>query len=133
MMLKSNLLSFRNSNEFRIEIVENIMEWTSEFSTKESNIPSDLQSNTLRQIQKIIKELDVQVMESISSLLKGLPLQGKDDDAKSSEFSKFFNFFTKFLTRCKKNPQSVLTPQLPDATIEALSFLVTANIEHGID
>ena len=133
MMLKSNLLSFRNSNEFRIEIVENIMEWTSEFSTKESNIPSDLQSNTLRQIQKIIKELDVQVMESISSLLKGLPLQGKDDDAKSSEFSKFFNFFTKFLTRCKKNPQSVLTPQLPDATIEALSFLVTANIEHGIE
>jgi len=133
MMAKSNLLNFRNAFEFRMQLVENIMEWTSEFSTKESNIPSDLPAAAVKQVTKLIKELDVQVMQAISSLLKGLPLQGKDDDTKASGFSKFFSFFTQLLTRCKKNPQTVLTPQLPEATIESLSFLVTANIEHGIE
>ena len=133
MMAKSNLLNFRNAYEFRMELVENIMEWTSEFSTKESNIPSDLSAGAVKQVTKLIKELDVQVMQAISALLKGLPLQGKDDETKANGFSKFFSFFTQLLTRCKKSPQTVLTPQLPEATIESLSFLVTANIEHGIE
>ena len=133
MMAKNNLLNFRNAFEFRMQLVENIMEWTSEFSTKESNIPTDLSGSETKQVAKLIKELDVQVMQAISSLLKSLPLQGKDDDAKAQGFSNFFSFFTKLLTRCKKSPQTVLTPQLPEATIESLSFLVTANIEHGIE
>ena len=133
MMKKSNLLNFKNAFEFRMQLVENIMEWTSEFSTKESNIPSDLSPGDIKQVTKLIKELDVQVMQAISSLLKSLPLQGKDDESKAHGFSKFFSFFTQFLTRCKKNPSSVLTPQLPEATINSLSFLVTANIEHGIE
>ena len=72
-------------------------------------------------------------MQSVSELLYGLPLQGKDDETKSNLFSKFFTFFSVLLTRCKKNPATVLTPQLPEVTIKALSYLVTANIEHGLE
>ena len=134
-MSRIKVLSLRNEYQFRTDLIENIMEWTSEFSTKESNIPgfSDLQPQQSRQMQKLIKELDAQVMQAIAALLKALPLQGKDDDAKSNLFSKFFNFFTNFLTRCKKSPKTVLTPQLPEATIQSLSYLVTANIEHGLE
>ena len=132
-MSKSSLLTFRNEYKFRNSIIENIMEWTSEFSTKESNIPQDLPSATHKQIVKLIKELDVQVLQAISCLIRGLPLQGKDDEEKSNAFSKIFQFFTNLLTRCKKNPQSVLTPQLPESTIQSLSYLVTANIEHGLE
>ena len=133
LMKKSSHLTFKSEYQFRTDLIENIMEWTSEFSTKESNIPQDLAANAARQIGKLIKELDVQVMQSISCLLNNLPLQGKDDEAKSNSFSKYFTFFTNLLTRCKRNPQSVLTPQLPEATIQSLSFLVTANLEHGLD
>lgn len=133
MMIKHKMISFKNEYSFRTELVENIIEWTSEFSTKESNIPDTIELAVKRQLKKLIKELDVQVMHSISLLLKELPLQGDDDDAKSKSFSKFFTFFTRLLTRCKKEPQSVITPQLPEYTIEALSYLVTANIQHGLE
>ena len=133
MMENSSSLSFSNENQFRTDLIENIMEWTSEFSTKDSNLPSDLSQADSRQLKKIIKELDAQIMKSIANLLQGLTLHGKDDEAKSNLFSKFFTFFTRLLTRCKKSPTTVLTPQLPEATIQSLSYLVTANIEHGLE
>ena len=128
-MVKISILSFRNQYQFRTDMMENIMEWTSEFSTKESNIPVDILNNNTQyqQITKLIKELDVQIMQTIARLLKGCLLQGKDDEAKANLFSKLFTFFTVLLTRCKKNPNSV-APQLPEATIQSLSYLVTANI-----
>lgn len=128
-----NLLSIPNEQQFRTDLVDIILEWTSEFSNKETNIPADLPPQQQKQIRKLIKELDVQILRAIAALLKNLALQGKDDEAKSQLFSKFFVFFTQLLTRCKKNPTSVLTPQLPDATIQSLSFLVTANIQHGLE
>eukprot|EP00011_Vannellida_sp_DIVA3-517-6-12_P006707 CAMPEP_0114622840 /NCGR_PEP_ID=MMETSP0168-20121206/9942_1 /TAXON_ID=95228 ORGANISM="Vannella sp., Strain DIVA3 517/6/12" /NCGR_SAMPLE_ID=MMETSP0168 /ASSEMBLY_ACC=CAM_ASM_000044 /LENGTH=1801 /DNA_ID=CAMNT_0001834063 /DNA_START=22 /DNA_END=5428 /DNA_ORIENTATION=+ len=131
-LAKSTMISFRNEYPFRTSIVENIMEWTSEFSSKESNFPPDTPPAVAKQMRQLTKELDVQVMQAISVVLRNLPLHGKDDEAKSACFSKFFTFFTNLLTRCKKNPESVL-PQLPEATIESLSYLVTANIEHGLE
>lgn len=132
-MAKSQLISWKAEYAFRTELVENLIEWTSEFSTKEGNIPADTPAPIVKQLQKIIKELDVQSMQAISALLKNLPLNGKDDEAKSELFSKLFSFFTNLLTRCKKNPSSVITPQMPEATIESISYLVTANIEHGLE
>ena len=57
LMKKRNLFSFKNEFQFRSDLIENLIEWTSEFSTKESNIPIELPLPILRQINKLIKEL----------------------------------------------------------------------------
>ena len=132
-MAKSSFITFKNEQQFRSDLADNLMEWTSEFSTKESNLPPADNAQSQAFMKKLIMELDVQAMSAISALLRNLRLPGKDDEVKAATFSKFFTFFTRLLTRCKKDPQSVLTPQLPETTIKSLSFLVTANIEHGLD
>eukprot|EP01094_Clydonella_sp_ATCC50884_P006709 TRINITY_DN1591_c0_g1_i1.p1 TRINITY_DN1591_c0_g1~~TRINITY_DN1591_c0_g1_i1.p1 ORF type:complete len:2499 (-),score=1256.67 TRINITY_DN1591_c0_g1_i1:167-7663(-) len=128
-MARRAKISFRNEFEFRSELVNSIMEWTSEFSGQ-VEVPDD---GSKKQVEKLVKELDLQVMNTLSSLLRGLPLQGEDDQTKSAAFSKLFTFFTRLLTRCKKDPTSVLQPQVPEATITCVSSLVTANIEHGLE
>jgi hypothetical protein len=150
MMRKRAQLSFRNEYIFRTELVNNIMEWTSEFSGKDSSssggggggsgsggsgggTPSEVEAAARKQMDKMVKELDLQVMNAIAALLRGLPLQGDDDNVKSQAFSKLFTFFTRLLTRCKKEPNTVLTPQLPEVTILSVSYLVTANIQHGLE
>jgi len=153
MMSKRAQLSFRNEHNFRTELVNNVMEWTSEFSNKESSgqpgsgggsgsgasgasgsSTGEAQEGAAKkQLDKVVKELDLQAMNAIAALLRGLPLQGDDDTAKSQAFSKLFTFFTRLLTRCKKEPHTVLTPQLPEVTILAVSYLVTANIQHGLE
>jgi hypothetical protein len=57
---------------------------------------------------KIFKELDVEAMKAMASLLRGLPLnagEGNDPQAverKKQRFVKYFSYFTKLLTRCKE-------------------------------
>lgn len=126
LMARRSQISFRNEFEFRSDLVNSVMEWTSEFSGN-TEVADDKQS------EKLVKELDLQAIMTLSALLRGLPLQGEDDQTKSAAFSKLFTFFTRLLTRCKKEPASVITPQLPDATIMCISYLVTANIEHGLE
>ena len=130
LMQKAAYIPFTNEHKFRSQLVDSIMEWTSEFSSKESAVTDAVDSKV--NIKKIIQDLDLQVMQSVSSLLKNLPLQGKDDEAKSEAFSKLFTFFTRLLDRCKREPSTV-NPKVPEVTIEALSYLVAANIEHGLD
>ena len=128
---KKAYIPFRNENKFRSQLVESIMEWTSEFS-KEATLAADTSQSEERRIKKLQQDLDLQVMQCISSLLKGLPLQGKDDEAKSEAFSKLFTFFSRLLSRCKEDPTTV-NSLLPEVTIEALSCLVAANIDHGLE
>lgn len=57
---------------------------------------------------KLFKELDVEAMKAMASLLRGLPLnvgEGNDPQAierKKQRFVKYFSYFTKLLTRCKE-------------------------------
>ena len=128
LMERRHQISWKAEYMFRARLVENIMEWTSEFSNKQNSQAE----GDAKQIAKMVKELDLTVIRACVSLLRRLPLPGDDDEAKKKSFQKFFNFFTLILTRCKKKPASV-APQLTETTIQALSSLVTANIEHGLE
>lgn len=132
-MHQSTQIPFQNEHKFRSQLVDSIIEWTSEFSSKETAISAENPADASKvNIKKLIQDLDLQVMSAISALLKKLPLQGKDDEAKAEAFSKLFTFFTRLLDRCQRDPSSVHA-RVPEVTIEAMSFLVAANIEHGLD
>ena len=61
-------------------------------------------------LKKIFKELDIEIMKAMASLLRGLSLQGDDANSndpiaierKKGRFTKYFSYFTKLLTRCKE-------------------------------
>ena len=71
-------------------------------------------------------------MEAIESLLRGLPLQPEDSDrgdlmeAKSQLFLKHFTLFMKVLNECEE------AASLRSATIQAMSNLLSANIDSGL-
>jgi len=127
MMNRRQYLHIRNEFPFRNAIIENVMEWTTEFTQGDSAETSDA-----AQMQRKSKDLDLHCLRATRSLLVGLALPGDDDEAKSKQFSKYFTFLTRLLTRCKKSPSSVL-PQVAEVTVQCLSNLVSANIEHGLE
>jgi GTPase-activator protein for Ras-like GTPase/Divergent CRAL/TRIO domain/Cell morphogenesis C-terminal len=127
MMNRRQYLHIRNEFPFRNAIIENVMEWTTEFTQGGRAEASDA-----AQMQRKSKELDLHCLRATRSLLVGLALPGADDVAKSKQFSKYFTFLTRLLTRCKKSPSSVL-PQVAEVTVQCLSNVVSANIEHGLE
>ncbi|XP_044015830.1 neurofibromin isoform X2 [Aphidius gifuensis] len=97
----------------------------------------------------ITRDLEQACMEAVGSLLRGLPLQPEESDrgdlmeAKSQLFSKYFTLFMNSLNDCNVNEEKeVLTRQritsdnklscLRNATIQAMSNLLSANIDSGL-
>ncbi|KAF2077194.1 hypothetical protein CYY_001515 [Polysphondylium violaceum] len=156
MMVKRQYISFSKETEFRNALVENVIEWTSDFnktSLSTSGVDSsriDIQlvndptsKNEINLMKKLLKEVDVACITTMASLLRGLVLStagGEIDDAASTQqhqqqannkFGKYFTFFTTLLTRCKQDGES--PPQLAEYAIRSLSNMLNANIHSGIE
>ena len=125
MVKQRNYINVRNEFQMRNKLIGIVIEWTSEFAKGKGQTFD-------KALQQKIKVLDLACVRAIAALVKGLPLAGDDDEQKSSLFSKYFSFFTRLLTRCKKDPNSTL-PELPEVTVQSLSYLVSENIEHGLE
>ncbi|KYR01829.1 hypothetical protein DLAC_01846 [Tieghemostelium lacteum] len=142
MMVKRQYISFSKEMDFRNQLVENIIEWTSDFNMKSSlslstDNPSRIDVQTqegskseLILLKKLIKEVDVACITTIASLLRGLVLT-TDVDTQSNKFGKYFTFFTTLLTRCKQDGES--PPQLAENAIKCLSNMLNANIHSGLE
>lgn len=104
----------------------------------------------------IFRDLDSACMEAVAALLKGLPLQPEESDrgdlmeAKSGLFLKYFTLFMNLLNDCtdsaeadKEMLNATIIPIRPriaaakltalrNATIQAMSNLLSANIDSGL-
>eukprot|EP01133_Synstelium_polycarpum_P017457 gene17457-20830_t len=138
MMIKRQYISFSKEVEFRNTLIENIIEWTSDFNqvTKQTlsaptemvrvEAPTDPNSkNEAILMKKLSKEVDVACVTTIASLLRGLELTTGD---RANNFGKYFTFFTTLLTRCEQD--SDCPPQLADGAIRSLSNMLSANVHY---
>lgn len=115
------------------------------------NFPFPFHSTSL-----IFRDLDAACMEAVAALLRGLPLQPEESDrgdlmdAKSALFLKYFTLFMNLLNDCNvdssESDKEVNTGILPirprytvgkltalrNATIQAMSNLLSANIDSGL-
>lgn len=149
MMQKRQYISFRNEIKFRNNVVENILQWTSDFATTEDSGESGgkgvlkkdnsfISLNKSAEMVKLFSDLDIEALKAISSLLRGLPLSEGDStdqkviEKKKKRFSKYFTFFTQLLNRCKSEKKKLETKVLSDYTIQSLSNLLSANIDSGL-
>ena len=130
MMKQRQNINIRNEFSLRNELVESVIRWTSDSSTSNKAKIGGSRGEDAS-VQPHVQRLDLACLRALASLLKGLPLAGADDAAKSKQFSRLFTFFTELLTRCKKRPETAL-PELSEMTVECLSNMVTENIEHGL-
>lgn len=105
----------------------------------------------------IFRDLDSACMEAVAALLRGLPLQPEESDrgdlmdAKSALFLKYFTLFMNLLNDCvdmsseadkdiSSTPMPIIRPRitagkltaLRNATIQAMSNLLSANIDSGL-
>ncbi|CAJ0643714.1 10011_t:CDS:10 [Entrophospora sp. SA101] len=160
LMIKKEFVSLRQEIKLRNNLLEMIIEWTSDFSTNENSIGLE---NTVNKNEKMHRELDQACLKTIVALLDKLPLQPSDTNlntdlarSKSRLFYKYFSFFIKLLNRCRileaidlgthsaKNNhdlQMLLSKSrdfvkdlgpLKDYTILALSNLLSANVDSGL-
>ncbi|GAM17779.1 hypothetical protein SAMD00019534_009540 [Acytostelium subglobosum LB1] len=134
-MVKRHYISFSKEMEFRNTLLENIVEWTSDFamnpsltsSTDLSRIDAVSEQNKSEMTKKLTKEVDIACITTIASLLRGLELP--TTDAGVNMFKKYFTFFTTLLTRCKQDSAEGSTA-LADGAIKSLSNMLSANIHY---
>ncbi|XP_050358342.1 neurofibromin-like isoform X3 [Nymphalis io] len=133
MMRRRDDLAFRQEMKFRNKMVEYVTDWVLGTSHQ---IALPLRADA----SSITRELDQACMEAVAALLKGLPLQpqesnrGKLMEAKSQLFLKYFTLFMNLLNDCNEvelteGPGRLDT--LRNATIQAMSNLLSANIDSG--
>ncbi|XP_047542622.1 neurofibromin isoform X1 [Vanessa atalanta] len=139
MMRRRDDLAFRQEMKFRNKMVEYVTDWV--LGTSHQIAPplrADASSITRYYISR---ELDQACMEAVAALLKGLPLQPEESDrgdlmeAKSQLFLKYFTLFMNLLNDCNEvelteGPGRLET--LRNATIQAMSNLLSANIDSGL-
>ncbi|CAH2003701.1 unnamed protein product [Acanthoscelides obtectus] len=143
MMSRRDDLSFRQEMKFRNKLVEYLTDWV--MGTSHQIAPPSSGDVTV-----ITRDLDQACMEAVAALLRGLPLQPEESDrgdlmeAKSQLFLKYFTLFMNLLNDCSDNaevvekeigPQKVYTGKistLRNATIQAMSNLLSANIDSGL-
>ncbi|CAG4978463.1 unnamed protein product [Colias eurytheme] len=134
MMRRRDDLSFRQEMKFRNKMVEYVTDWVLGTSHQ---IAPPLRADA----SSITRELDQACMEAVAALLKGLPLQPEESDrgdlmeAKSQLFLKYFTLFMNLLNDCNEveiteGPGRLET--LRKATIQAMSNLLSANIDSGL-
>ncbi|XP_063836459.1 neurofibromin-like [Ostrinia nubilalis] len=134
MMKRRDDLAFRQEMKFRNKMVEYVTDWVLGTSHQ---IAPPLRPDS----STISRELDQACMEAVAALLKGLPLQPEESDrgdlmeAKSQLFLKYFTLFMNLLNDCNEvelaEGPGRLEP-LRTATIQAMSNLLSANIDSGL-
>ncbi|XP_055612149.1 neurofibromin isoform X6 [Uranotaenia lowii] len=149
MMKRRDDLAFRQEMKFRNKLVEYLTDWV--MGTSHQIAPPSSGDVTL-----ITRDLDQACMEAVAALLRGLPLQPEESDrgdlmdAKSALFLKYFTLFMNLLNDCvdgseadkDTNNPPLLPPRprvaagkltaLRNATIQAMSNLLSANIDSGL-
>ncbi|KAL0809300.1 hypothetical protein ABMA28_011514 [Loxostege sticticalis] len=140
MMRRRDDLAFRQEMKFRNKMVEYVTDWV--LGTSHQIAPS-LRPDTSPISRYLVccRELDQACMEAVAALLKGLPLQPEESDrgdlmeAKSQLFLKYFTLFMNLLNDCNEvelaEGPGRLEP-LRNATIQAMSNLLSANIDSGL-
>ncbi|XP_058119474.1 neurofibromin isoform X2 [Anopheles coustani] len=149
MMKRRDDLAFRQEMKFRNKLVEYLTDWV--MGTSHQIAPPGSGDVTI-----ITRDLDQACMEAVAALLRGLPLQPEESDrgdlmdAKSALFLKYFTLFMNLLNDCvdgseadkDTNNPPLLPPRprvaagkltaLRNATIQAMSNLLSANIDSGL-
>ncbi|CAL8136053.1 unnamed protein product [Orchesella dallaii] len=141
MMNRRDDLAFRQEMKFRNKLVEYLTDWV--MGTSHQIVPPTQGDVTL-----ITRDLDQACMEAVAALLRGLPLQPEESDrgdlmeAKSQLFLKYFTLFKNLLNECtegqeleQKGPKAAHANKLQalrNATIQAMSNLLSANIDSGL-
>ncbi|XP_045482705.1 neurofibromin [Harmonia axyridis] len=140
MMNRRDDLAFRQEMKFRNKLVEYLTDWV--MGTSHQIAPPGSGDVTT-----ITRDLDQACMEAVAALLRGLPLQPEESDrgdlmeAKSQLFLKYFTLFMNLLNDCAEeedadqearpiNARKLST--LRNATIQAMSNLLSANIDSGL-
>ncbi|CAG0893417.1 unnamed protein product, partial [Cyprideis torosa] len=139
MMLRHDDLTFRQEMRFRNKLVEYLSDWVMGNSHQ-------MAPPTQGDVSSITRDLDQACMEAVASLLCGLPLQSEESErgdvmeAKSQLFLKYFTLFMNLLNDCSE-AQEVEKDRprmggklntLRNATIQAMSNLLSANIDSGL-
>ncbi|KAJ8986296.1 hypothetical protein NQ317_010008 [Molorchus minor] len=142
MMNRRDDLAFRQEMKFRNKLVEYLTDWV--MGTSHQIAPPSSGDVTM-----ITRDLDQACMEAVAALLRGLPLQPEESDrgdlmeAKSQLFLKYFTLFMNLLNDCsdtnevekdlgKNKVFSGKLSTLRNATIQAMSNLLSANIDSGL-
>ncbi|CAG8470540.1 8562_t:CDS:10 [Ambispora gerdemannii] len=161
LMAKKDYITLRQEITLRNKLLEIIIEWTSDFSSKADG--NQISEITPSKNERLHRDLDQACLKTVYVLLAQLPLQPSDTvheadlgAVKARLFYKYFSFFIKLLNRCRileaidsgthsaKNNQDLqmllskskeyvkdLGP-LKDYTILALSNLLSANVDAGL-
>ena len=150
MMNQREDLVFRQEMKFRNKLTEYVSEWVMGRSylqqMQEQPVTPELLAN--------LRDLDQAAMQAVSHLLRQLPLQPEESDsgdlmeAKSQLFLKYFSLFHNILNECsepiivdedfiKGIPPFTRCPvsntvELRTYTIQAMSNLLSANIDSGL-
>ncbi|KAF5281228.1 hypothetical protein FQR65_LT14821 [Abscondita terminalis] len=142
MMKRRDDLAFRQEMKFRNKLVEYLTDWV--LGTSHQIAPPSSGDVTV-----ITRDLDQACMEAVAALLHGLPLQPEESDrgdlmeAKSQLFLKYFTLFMNLLNDCNDASEvekevsrqrfaSGKLNTLRNATIQAMSNLLSANIDSGL-
>ncbi|XP_060536829.1 neurofibromin isoform X2 [Cylas formicarius] len=141
MMHRRDDLAFRQEMKFRNKLVEYLTDWV--MGTSHQISPPSGGDLTL-----MTRDLDQACMEAVAALLRGLPLQPEESDrgdlmeAKSQLFLKYFTLFMNLLNDCadaselgdepRERLHSENLSNLRSATIQAMSNLLSANIDSGL-
>ncbi|RVE54409.1 hypothetical protein evm_000894 [Chilo suppressalis] len=140
MMRRRDDLAFRQEMKFRNKMVEYVTDWVLGTSHQIAP-PLRADATSITKYLVCCRELDQACMEAVAALLKGLPLQPEESDrgdlmeAKSQLFLKYFTLFMNLLNDCNEvelaeGPGRLET--LRNATIQAMSNLLSANIDSGL-
>ncbi|XP_015607506.1 neurofibromin isoform X2 [Cephus cinctus] len=146
MMKRRDDLAFRQEMKFRNKLVEYLTDWVMG-TTHQIAPPSGGDVTIITSLYS--RDLDQACMEAVGALLRGLPLQPEESDrgdlmeAKSQLFLKYFTLFMNLLNDCNDaaeekevvSRQRVTTGKLStlrNATIQAMSNLLSANIDSGL-
>ncbi|XP_043264316.1 neurofibromin isoform X1 [Colletes gigas] len=144
MMKRRDDLAFRQEMKFRNKLVEYLTDWV-------MGATHQITPSTSGDLTVYTRDLDQACMEAIGALLRGLPLQPEESDrgdlmdAKSQLFLKYFSLFMKLLNECNEaaaEEKEIVSQQprltsgklstLRNATIQAMSNLLSANIDSGL-
>ncbi|KAK9889237.1 hypothetical protein WA026_004512 [Henosepilachna vigintioctopunctata] len=140
MMNRRDDLAFRQEMKFRNKLVEYLTDWV--MGTSHQIAPPGSGDVTT-----ITRDLDQACMEAVAALLRGLPLQPEESDrgdlmeAKSQLFLKYFTLFMNLLNDCSEEEDADQEGRpinagklstLRNATIQAMSNLLSANIDSGL-
>ena len=155
MMKRRDDLAFRQEMRFRNKLVEYLTDWCMGNSHQ-------IAPPAAGDVTSITRDLDEACMHAVAALLQGLPLQSEESDrgdlmeVKSQLFLKYFTLFMNLLNDCGDAGGTVLTGHegkeegsgqighnrarhnntnknsLRNATIQAMSNLLSANIDSGL-